>query len=103
MNEHGIQDGDEVTIIVKRNRKSVGEVTVLTINANEVSASVYLERPEDIFTLYEALQAGAEASKHHLHRPLLRRMLRRRIDELKEEDRKRSEDYSPSPADDNPG
>lgn len=91
--------GDEVTILVYQNRKSVGEVTSQMIDDEGQAVSVYLESDDGLMKLLEALKSAAAAVEYHAQKPRMRELIRARIAEMEDEEIEEEKSEPPSPTD----
>jgi hypothetical protein len=96
MSRIGISMGDEITVIVYRNKEGVGEVVSQCVTDEELIINVTTLDDQTALYMYEALTAAARALDYHMHRPILRALLQERIAELRSyEDEEGSEPPSP--------
>lgn len=98
MSKLGIRVGDEVTVVVYRNKVAIGEIVSYARSEVELVTSVTVSGEEDTVILHEALSAAASAVGFHMERPKLRKLLAKRIAELKDHANE-GEDLPPYPVD----
>lgn len=82
MKKRGLRDGDSAVVSIRLNKKSLGEIVVVTIDATQVSSHIYLESEDRAIELCEILMAAYGAMKFYLSKPALKEMIQQRIDEL---------------------
>lgn len=97
MNGVGLRDGDEATILIILNRRHAAEIIIQSINSNEVATSIYVNKDEQLFAINEALGAALSAIRYQMERPNLKRMLQKRIAELRDLESEADEDNPPAP------
>jgi len=84
MNKLGIRMGDEVTVVIYRNKEAVGEVVSTCVSDSEIIVNVTVPGKEEAIYVAEALKMASSALDYHTQRPVLRKMLEKRIAELRD-------------------
>jgi len=83
MDGRQIKMGDEVTVLVYRNKEGIAQIVSQAVSDDEMVVNVFLESDRDLAFVSEALEAARGAIDYHAGRPGLRKMLEDRIAELK--------------------
>ena len=94
----GMQKGKKYEVFVGVGDEVLGSVEHVVLTGNSVQTSVFIETPESLVAVYEALSAAASAVNFHMHKDGLQELVKRRIAEL-DEAREGEESEPPFPDD----
>lgn len=99
MTEFFIEVGDEMAISVFLNNESRGAIIMKRTDEHMLEVDVYCNDSEELIFLAEALRQATASVEGRIELIALRDGIKKRIQEMTDDDREGREDYPPSPAD----